>query len=150
MACEHGHPASWLLEYNRRLEWCNDCGAVRVIASDGTDDGWTVPGGFRLPRAFDAAEAMERLEFASAAGSFIGALVGKLVRPDRVPGPLAAGPGGSGLTRGASDAEKGVEAHSPSREGPRAQEPCEKFTGSPLGPLCRRCQWSAPEHRKAP
>lgn len=37
------------------------------------------------------------------------------IAPNRVPGPLAAGPGGSGLTRGASDAEKGVEADSQSR-----------------------------------
>lgn len=34
---------------------------------------------------------------------------------DRVPGPLAAGPGGSGETRGASDASTGVEADSQPR-----------------------------------
>lgn len=38
----------------------------------------------------------------------------------RVPGPLAAGPGGSGLTRGASVAEKGVEADSQ----PRGSDVC--------------------------
>ena len=43
---------------------------------------------------------------------------------DRVPGPLAAGPGGSGVTRGASDAEKGVEAHSQPRGGESAQPRC--------------------------
>lgn len=44
----------------------------------------------------------------------------RAVVENRVPGPLAAGPGGSGLTRGASDAEKGVEADSQ----PRASDVC--------------------------
>lgn len=39
---------------------------------------------------------------------------------NRVPGPLAAGPGGSGETRGASDASTGVEADSQ----PRASDAC--------------------------
>lgn len=73
----------------------------------------------------------------------------RAVVEDRVPGPLAAGPGGSGSTRGASGAtEVGSVPWTATRDGPRTQEPCDEFVSSPLGPLCRRCQWYATEHEK--
>lgn len=105
MACEHDKDAAMCFELvdGATLLWCSGCGGIHY------DGDWTVP-----MRPINANKVYEDMAAGALLGSAVAAFFGTLTG-HRVPGPLAAGPGGSGETRGASDASTGVEGDSQSR-----------------------------------